>query len=100
LDHAGRPLIWGSDGRPANGYSIKLRSELSPEQVCHRRPGPHPALTSTEGDFRTNEDDLPETNKVVLVILGITAIAALVFLSIVEMARIATMIWREKIKPR
>jgi hypothetical protein len=46
----------------------------------------------------TNED--PEMNKVVLVILGITAIAALVFLSIVEMARIATMIWREKIKPR
>jgi hypothetical protein len=63
-------------------------------------PGPHPALTSTEGDFRTNEDDPPKTNKIVLVLLVIPAFAALVFGSIVEMARIATMIWREKKKPR
>jgi hypothetical protein len=51
----------------------------------------------------TNED--PEMNKVVLVILGITAIAALVFRAIVEMARIVLqetqrrLIWREEIMP-
>jgi hypothetical protein len=39
------------------------------------------------------------TNKIVFIILASTAIAMLVFLSIVEMTRIATMIWREKIKP-
>jgi hypothetical protein len=46
----------------------------------------------------TNEN--PEMDKVVLAIHEITAIAVFVFLAIVEMARIATMILREKIKPR
>jgi hypothetical protein len=49
-------------------------------------------------------DDLPKRNEVVLLILGITAITALVFLAIVEMTRIALqetqrrLIWREEIK--
>jgi hypothetical protein len=56
-----------------------------------------------------NHED-PEMGKVVLVIRETTAIAALVFLSIVEMARLALQfalqetqrrsIWREETKPR
>jgi hypothetical protein len=54
------PLIRGSDGRPANGYSKmrKPRSEPSPDQVCHRRPDPRPALTSTERVHPADEANL------------------------------------------
>lgn len=40
--------------------------------------------------------DLPKTNGAVLVILGIPAIALLVFWSIVEMARLARLVLRER----
>jgi hypothetical protein len=42
-------------------------------------------------------EDRPKMNEGVLVMLGITAIAALVFWSIVEMARLARLVLRERI---